>query len=225
MALVDLVIGNVRDSSERLTPDDYAQGVTAALKRYSRIRPLLVPVDIPGNGTHDYALPEGWVADFSTFRSIEYPVGQVPELFLDSRDYKLYLTPTGTKLRILSDTPDSSEIMRANFTVPRDENSLPDQDTDAVAALGAANCLRKLAALYGQTSDPTLQADVVNYRSKADEFRRLADSLEQQYNDHLGIGKDAPVTAACAIAAEPDNGPVGLVHLNSRVRMTHGRRP
>jgi hypothetical protein len=181
-------------------------------------------IPIPGTGSHDYDLPDGWVRDFSSFESIEYPVGSIPELFLDSRDFKLYLTPSGSRLRVLSATPDETEIMRAAFTVPNTEATLPDQDTDAVANLAAANCLRRLAAASGQTSDPTIQADVVNYRSKADEFRRLADAFEQQYNDHLGIGKDAPVSAACAIASEPDNGPVGLVHLNSRVRMTHGRR-
>ena len=80
------------------------------------------------------------------------------------------------------------------------ETTVPDNDLDAVANLAAANCLRRLAAVYGQTSDPTIMADSVNYRSKTDEFRRLADAFEQQYNDHLGIGKDAPVSAACAIA-------------------------
>lgn len=225
MALLDLVMAKVKDVSGKLDVNDYSQGVTEAIKRYSRIRPLMQVADIPGNAGHDYDLPEGFLPDFSTFESIEYPVGQVPEIYLDPRDFKLYLTPLGTKLRILALAPGTTEVMRANYTVPHLEDTLPDQDLDAVANLAAANCLRRLAAAYGQTSDPTIQADTVNYRSKTDEFRRLAEAYEQQYNDHLGIGKDAPVAAATSIAAEQDNGPVGLVHLNSRVRMTHGRRP
>jgi len=224
MPLSDMVMARVKDVSGKLNDDDFSAAVLEALKRYNRVRPQRLPADIPGNGTHDYALPTGWVPDFSTFESIEYPVGQIPELFIDSRDFKLYLTPTATLLRILSDTPSVTESMRAIFTAPHTEETVPDQDADAVANLAAANCLRRLATAAGQTSDPTIQADTVNYRSKADEFRRLADAFEAQYNEHLGIGKDAPVMAATATAAEPDNGPVGLVHLNSRVRMTHGRR-
>jgi hypothetical protein len=224
MALVDLVIGKVKDESEKLVPEDFAQGLVEALKRYSKVRPRMLVEDIPGNNGHDYDLPPGWVADFSSFDTIEYPLGQVPELFLDPRDFRLYLTPSGTRLRVTSFAPTPAETMRANYTVPHVEETLPDQDTDAVANLAAANCLRRLAAAYGQTSGSTIQADTVNYRSKTDEFRRLADAYEQQYNDHLGIGKDAPVAAACSMASAPDDGSVGLVHLNSKVRMTHGRR-
>jgi hypothetical protein len=225
MALLDLVMAKVKDDSGKLeAPGDYQSAITEALKRYSGTRPQRVPVDIQGNGSHDYPLPDGWIPGFSAFESIEYPVGQVPELFIDRRDYKLYLTPTATVLRVVCATPDATETMRAVYTVPHSEETLPDNDLEAVANLAAANCLRVLAAGYGQTSDSTINADVVNYRSKADEFRRLADSFEQQYNEHLGIGKDAPVSAACAVTTDQDNGPVGLVHLNSRVRMTHGRR-
>jgi hypothetical protein len=225
MDLHDLTLSKVKDDSGKLeNPGDYQNAITEALKRYSGVRPRRVPADIQGNGGHDYDLPGDWVPEFSTFESIEYPVGQIPELFIDRRDYKLYLAPAGTKLRIISASPDPDEILRAVYTVTHTEETLPVNDIEAVANLAAANCLRMLAAGYGQTSDPTINADVVNYRSKADEFRRLADSFEQQYNDHLGIGKDAPVAAACAVTTDQDNGPVGLVHLNSRVRITHGRR-
>ena len=224
MALVDMVMGRVKDSSGKLDSDDYSSAVGEALKRYSRVRPWRVMTDLVGNGGHDYALPEEWTPGFSSVEQIEYPLGSIPELYLDNRDYKIYLTPDGEVLRILSASPDATETMRVIFTAPQVEGTFPDNDMDAVANLAAANCLRRLAAASGQTSDPTIQADTVNYRSKADEFRRLADAFEQQYNDHLGIGKDAPVQAATASASEPDNGPVGLVHLNSRVRMTHGRR-
>lgn len=225
MALYDRVKTNVKDTAGKLAdPDDYYGAVAEAIRRYSRVRPRRLCVDVAGNGTHDYALPDGWTPDFSVIDQIEYPVGQVPELYLDMRDYKVVLTPAGLVLRILSATPTAAETMRVQYTAPHAETTLPDNDLDAVANLATSHALHILASCYGQTSDPLIGADVVNYRSKSGEFLKLAKAFEDHFNEHLGLGKEVPVAAASVTASEPDNGPVGLVHLNSRVRMTHGRR-
>jgi hypothetical protein len=216
MGLFDLTMGKVKDDSGKLSePDDYETAIVAALKRYSKHRPLLLVDDIPGDGGHDYALPDGWSPGLSGLQSVEFPAGLIPEVILDSRDYRLYQNPAGLKLRILNIIPTAAEAIRVTYNGMHTEETLPDADQDAVACLAASILCGQLAAAFGQTSDPTIQADVVNYRTKTDEFRRLADFLEGQYKEHLGIM--GPDTAPAAMAVSPASD-------DKRVRITHSRR-
>lgn len=213
MALIDLVKSKVKDDGERLTDlDDYLPSIAAALERYSKHRPDEDAADLAGSGGHDLALPEAWIEGFSRVVQVEYPVDQVPEEILPAGHWKLYRSPAGLKLRLPYETPSAAESVRVTFTVTREEATVVDGDLDAVACLAAAICLRTLAAAYAQTSDSSIQADVVNYQSKADQYRRLADSLEGKYNDHLGIDPKGGVPAASSIAAATPS---------ERVRLTH----
>lgn len=204
--LIDLIRGKIKDDSGKLTdPDDLTSSATEALNRYSKARPLEVVVDIPGSGTHDVDLPIDWVEGFSSILQVEYPVDLAPANAIDRNDYTIYATPTGKKLRIIIATPDSDENVRQTYTILHSEDSVPIVDLEAVANLAASICLRQLAAAFGQTSDSTIQADTVNYRSKADEFRRLADSFEGLYKSHLGIKDNDTVAAASVVAAPPED--------------------
>ena len=211
--LIDLVKSKVKDDSDRLTDaDDYQPAVAAALERYSRHRPLEITQDLAGTNGHDLALPVGWAADFSRLVQVEYPVDQVPEEILSADHWKIYRAPSGLKLRLRYEEPSDGESVRVTYTMPRNEADIAATDTDAVACLAASICLRTMAAAYGQTSDSTIAADVVNYRSKSDEFRRLAEGLEGEYRAHLGLSDKGDVSAAAAISAAP---------ASNRVRLTH----
>lgn len=213
--LIGKVIPKVKDASGEITPEDYEAAVVEALKTYSRHRPRHVVEDLDGTGGHDIPLPADWAEGTSTVVSVEYPVGLIPEELLDSRDYRLYRAPDGLVLRLLTVTPPVTDTVRLLYTTLHTEATLPGADEEAVANLAAAVCLRQLAARYGQTSDPTIGADVVNYRSKADEFRRLAQAYEEAANAHLGIGAKTDTAPASVTAPAPDA---------RRARLTHGRR-
>lgn len=216
MPLYELMFAKTKDDSGRLTYEtDYAPAMEAALASYSKHRPREVVFDLVGNGGSDLALPAGWVAEFSRILAVEYPVGENPPHLLAADEWSLYRSPQGYQLRLRLDKPAAGESVRLTYTAPRTETELPAADLDAVACLAASICLRTLAALYGQTSDPTIQADVVNYRSKTDEFRRLADALEERFHVHLGIDPRGGVVAASAVAGAPSR---------SRTRLTHGGR-
>lgn len=213
MPLYDMTKSLVKDVSGKLEdPADYENAIAAALKRYSRHRPYAVPADLTGTGGNDLDLPPGWLPDFSAIISCEYPVGNVPATLLDRDLWQIYRTPTATKFRLLAAQPAITETVRVEYTILHVEGTVPSADLDAVACLAAANCLRQLAAAYGQTSDQLIQADVVNYRSKSDEFRRLADALEKQYKDHLGL-KDSDTTPGAMVTARPPE--------RRRTRLTH----
>lgn len=214
--LIDLIREKAKDASNKLKdPEDLLSAATEALNRYSKTRPLEVVVDVAGSGTHDVDLPIDWLEGFSQIIQVEYPAGRVPAVLIDKRDYCVYAGPDGKKLRIAIATPDADEYVRQTYTILHSEDSLPAVDIEAVANLGASVCLRQLAAAYGQTSDPTIMADAVNYGSKADEFRRLADSLEKLYKAHLGIKDGDTVSAAMVTAPPPES---------RRPRMISGRR-
>ena len=201
--LIDLIRGKVKDDSGKLSdPDDLTSSATEALNRYSKARPLEVVVDIPGSGSHDCNLPDDWIEGFSSIIQVEYPVDSIPARVIDRRHYLMYSSPNGKKLRIMIANPTADEMVRQTYTILHSEDSVPPVDLEAVANLAASICLRQLAAAFGQTSDSTIQADTVNYRSKADEFRRLADSLEGLYRSHLGI-KDNDTVAAASVTATP----------------------
>lgn len=211
MDIYDLIKGKVRDGEGTLEEADYLAALTEALKRFSRHRPRLVCEDLAGAASHDLDLPTGWIEGVSTVVSIEYPVGDVPETLLDSNQWTLYHSPAGLRLRLLDAAPAVTDTVRILYSALHVEATIPAADREAIASMAAAVCLRQLAARYGQSMDPTLSADAVNYQSKTDQYRRLAEALEQQYSDHLGIGADAPVSAAMTVAKPPSR----------RTRLTH----
>jgi len=202
MPLLDLVKSKTKDDSGRLTDlDDYLPAIDAALEKYSGHRPKELVADLAGADSRDLDLPASYVDGFSTITAVEYPIGEVEPSLVDADDRRLYRDPAGIKLRLFDIEVPVGESVRLTYTAPRFEADIVPGDGDAVACLAASICLRTLAAIYGQTSDPTIQADVVNYRSKADEFRRLADALEERYRTHLGIDKNGSAPAAMTLAS------------------------
>lgn len=215
MLLIDQVFGKVKDDSGRLTDSaDYQPAIDAALETYSKDRPRTVVVDSVGAGTHDVALPDDWVEEFSTVKQVEYPVDEVEPVLVPKDLFTVYRKPSGEVLRLFGSTPDADEAVRITITVPRTESTIVTGDLDAVASLAAANCCELLANIFAQTSDPTIQADVVNYRTKSGEFAARAKALRKIYTNHMGI-KDGDGAPASTVVAAPKR--TGLT-------MTHGWR-
>jgi hypothetical protein len=168
------------DDAKRISANTWTALVTRAiLERYSQDAPLYLVSDVEGNGTNYIPLPaapgEGadlpvWESNFSVIQQIEFPIGQQPpQLILDS-DFRVYRTPgQPDQILINFDTPQEGDSLRVTWTARhlRDGSTVPDKDfyavTDFAASLGAEN----LASFYVGTGDSTMQADVVQYRSKS----------------------------------------------------------
>ena len=215
MDLYTIIKSLTKDTSAKLEdPTDYENNALAAIKQYSKYRPQELCADIPGQDGPDIALPEDWAPGFSTITAIEFPIGEVPESLIDSRDWRFYKTPTDTFIRFADVRPASAEEVRLQYTGLHTEETIPAGDQGAVANLAASYCCRQLAAAFAQTNDPTISADTVNYRSKSGEFTALANKLEGLFKNHLGIKDNDTTPAAMATAPPPDS---------KRPRMTHGR--
>lgn len=215
--LLSAVQAIVKDDSGKLASVDYQSAITSALNTYAKHKPLTAVLDISGNGGHDYDLPGDWVDGISAIVSIEYPVGSVPAQLLDGDEYLLYQAPAGLQIRLLNTAPPAAATFRLAYTIPRTENVVLTADLDAVAYLAAANALDMLANAWLQSTDSTISADVVNYRSKSAEAASRAKAVRKLYFSHLNITEDQPVQPVAHIESFEQNYPGGAD------RLTHSR--
>lgn len=173
----------------------------AIIQRYTLDRPLEVVSDIQGNGTNYLGLPVApgagtvpvFEPEWSILKSLEFPIGQQPpQMILDS-DFRVYRTPTGYQILINFDTPGPTDSLRATWTARHlpDGSTVPDADFFAVVDFAGSLAAEKLASFYVGTGDTTVNADVVNYRSKSSEMLSIAKALRKRYFNHMGIDENA----------------------------------
>ncbi len=178
----------------------------AILQRYSKDHPLNKVVDVPGNATSDLPLPAGYEDGFSYITQVEYPGGQVPAECLEDFEWSMYRSPDALVVRLLVDVPAADEVVRMTFTQRHapDASTIYPQDENAVIDLAASYCFEGLAAIYAQTGDNSIAADMVNYRTKGQEYLALAKAARKRYCAFFGIEedgvKDAVAKAAMVIA-------------------------
>lgn len=216
------LISLVRDDPEsgKLNdPDDYDLNIAHALSRHSRYRPDKKVEDITGNGTADYDISSltAWVDGFSRVERVEFPIDDVPETLLENDGFNIYEKPAGKVLRLTALTPEASEEFRVTYTIPVTVNTLAANDTDALCSLAASICCEQLANAYAQTSDSTVNADSVNYRTKSQEFAARAKRMLKLYTDHLGI-KEGDSTVPASVVVDLD-----MKYPGGGERLTHPR--
>lgn len=217
----------LRDAAGKLPAGDRDALLTQAiLQRYSKDRPREMVSDLAGDGSAFLALPSSGATafeeGFSILRSIESPIGNVPPSLLLDDDWRIYRTPAGLKIMLISTTPSAGQLLRATWTARHlpDASTIGDNDFEAVCDYAAALCYEALAGIYAQTSDPTLAADSVNYRTKSQEYMTLAGALRKRYFSHLGIDpSDTGAAAGPAIAIGDLNETMGW----GGDRLTHPR--
>lgn len=186
----------LQDGAGKLTLGDIDAALRATIReRYSKDRPQVLVFDVTADGTADLPLPTpaatvgSFEVLFSTISQVEYPIGDVPETLILDSDWRMYQSPTGTKIRLISIVPTAGDLARVTFTARHlaDGSTIPDRDVYPVCYYAASLCFQKLAAIYAQTRDNTVNADVVNYRTKSQEALANAKASKQLYFNALGI--------------------------------------
>ena len=222
----DQVEAVIQDQAGKLSDIDRDRFIRKAItQRYSEDRPIITVVDAVSDGTQLLALPDPYEEGFSFVKSIEYPIGQIPPKLIEDDSWQEYRDPTGLKLMLSLLNPTSGEKLRLTFTSRHnsDGKTVPDVDFYALCDYAASLCLETLAALYAQTGDPTVQADVVNYRTKSSEYLTLAKAARARYYTYMGVDEG---TASKGGSDHP--GSIAMGDLNETMswggdRMTHGR--
>jgi len=206
----------LQDTSEKLQPDDKNRLLSQAVVIFSKDRPLTKIHEITGDSSaYDFAMPTDWVDGISYIvGEIEYPADdfQNPS-YVEKVDWmffrKLAGTPsvTTTYLRFKSFVPLSGKKARFEYALPHTLNestcTVNDSDIEAVVTLTAALCFWALAAKFTQSTDPSIEADVIDYQRKSDIYSQLAKEKISIYNSLMGLGEEskgnAPASAGVAI--------------------------
>jgi len=189
----------LQDDAQLIRPEEKELAINSAVRIYSKDRPLTkIKEDTSANGTkYDFTLPNDWIDEFSFIvGQIEYPVQSTVQAvsYLDNNSWIIYEKASGPVLRMV-DIVLGIYTFRYKYTtthiVSDTDCTIYENDFDAVCDLAASYCFRALAAKYSQTQEPTIDADVIDYARKADEYQTLAASALKSYTDHMGRGKDA----------------------------------
>lgn len=210
----------VRDDTAKIATGDRDRALTAAFARYGKDRPRTKVEDLAGAGTNELALPAGWQDGFSALKSLEHPVGNVPATLIAPEFYRLYQKPASTVIQ-LDSAIGAAQAVRATYTVRHQvdagTDTIPVDDREPIASYAAAILLDQLAAFFSGASDSTIQADVVDHRSRGSEFAARASRLRKFYFDQLGIDPKREVAAGTVVALDVRDSLGGP-------RLTHGLR-
>lgn len=110
----------VQDDASKLSATELANYLLEAIKQYSKHRPREITRDITGTGAYDYAIATyltSWVKGFSIIKKLEYPADQRSPVYLDEGDdWLIYEKETGQILRLINDTPATTEKIRVLYT-------------------------------------------------------------------------------------------------------------
>jgi len=196
-------------TAEQLLTDDEikALGCRGAEQVYSRLVPNETVSDLTANGTSFLALPSGYLPGFSTVVSVETPPDRVPAEIMDPRDYYLGRDGTGALRFVWMSPPANNATVRVTYTKPRViaasavNTTILDPDFVAFADLAASICADAIAAKYARTSEPAINAEVVNYRTRAQEWQAVAKRLWQRWEQQMGVGSGAEGGSAPATSA------------------------
>lgn len=207
----------VQDEVERIGAPavgagNFKEAVSAALQRYSKDRPRTVVQRVQGDGTFKYQLDgsspklSAWSPEFSAVVSLVYPhslTEQRPSAY-DAENYSIIQDHLGLWLWFLSGSPSAAEYFLVAYTATHaltsssSTSTVPAADDEALADLVAAFAFQKLAATYVQVADTSIQADVTDRRTRADVYLTLAGKYIKSYEQRMGIGAEAVVSAGIA---------------------------
>lgn len=224
MALADyqsLVTQLVRDDSGKIATTDRDEAIARAVARYSKDRPRLKVEDAAAPGGNKLNLPSGWQVGFSELRAIEYPIGKTPPTLLDQDSYGIYSTPTADEIKIIS-AINAAQQVRVTYTIRHAADATPADtiradDREPVCCWAAALLCDQLSAYYSKSGNPTIQADSVDQRSKAQEYAARAKTLRKRYLDELGVDEKKNVAAGVVVDLD-------MADSQGRDRLLHPRR-
>lgn len=224
MALADyqaLVEDLVRDDTGKIATADRDEAIARAVARYSKDRPRLKVEDAAAPGGNKLNLPTGWQAGFSDLRAIEYPIGNTPSTLLEQDSYGIYSTPTADEIKIVG-AINATQQVRITYTIRHAVDAVPTDtiradDREAVCAWAASLLLDQLAAWFAGASDSTIQADVVDRRSKSGDFAARAKALRARYFSELGLDEKRSVAAGAIVDLDAADS-------QGRDRLLHPRR-
>ncbi len=212
----------IKDNDSKLTTTtggDLDKILAKAVRDYSRHKPFFIKKKIQGNGTAEYSLSTIfgglWTHGYSQIREIEFPIGEKPKEILDKDEYEIYDDGTAQdgsnlKLRFIDEQPTATDYFIVEFSSEMDlpvsgSQNFPDTDEhfSNITTLAAALACQRLAAVYAQSKDAAISADVINYHDKSAKYSALYKQYLKYYNLSV-FGKEEPELSLDAALVEID---------------------
>lgn len=162
-----------------------------AVRKYSRVRPLLVIEEYTATSAAWYDLPAGWEDGFSEIDEIEYPVEKTPKEIIEAKEYRVSLMPAGKKIRFSTIKPSSGDAFWIKYSqrhgfLSSGESDIPYADLDVLSYLSCSLLCTSLATFYASKTNPSLsEAEVIGYATRSDEYRNRAEDWMKKYKDEL----------------------------------------
>jgi hypothetical protein len=218
-------IGSLVQGEFPLGEPEKILAITLAMKDHSKHRPVIVPEDEDGTGSFDYpiSLLAAWSEGFSDIREIEYPVEaalRTPNV-LEADAWQIYEKPDGKTIRFLTATPSATEKFRVTYTALHTCTdvacTIAAADDEAVQMLAAAYFCDMLSTYFANMQDSTIQADVVDHKSKSRDYAARAKQYRSLYTNYMDL-KDGDTTSPATAVTDLDEKYPGGVE-----RLTHPR--
>jgi hypothetical protein len=174
--------------------------VDAAVSLYSRIKPRTLIASLAGTGVaYEYALPVTFT-DLSHIKRVEFPSGEQTPVVIGYDKYAVILqTDASYKIR-LATTPSSAETVLVHYTAAQLVTTISTSDFEAVCHAACYYLASQMAAFYAFKFKPNIDASYINFRTKSDEFRNLADMFLTNFKLYLGMKRADTVPAAAIYA-------------------------
>lgn len=191
------VKARTQDDAEFISLEEIERIIQSSLDEISLDVPLEVVKDISGDGTQDYQLPSEFEDQYSDIVTVEFPADQNPPVFREKDDdwffYKNPTKPAGQQLRLRfkASTPSTSDIIRVVITTPYTLTAalttLTRRSSLALEYKTLNEIMRALAAHFSQTSNPTIDADAVDYAGRSQNYLFLAERYLTAYKKIAGL--------------------------------------
>lgn len=206
------VNAKLQDDGGFLTPNEVDECIISALNILNVDMPNQIPVDIAAvTASKNYAIGASFVKGYSNAKKLELIAAaatddDLPFFLRKTDDWFIYEDPTKAaglqiRLRLKLTSPVTGDTLRLTLTTPF--TLLPTstietvRDGQALSAKALQLLFEALAARFTQTTDPTIDADAVDYGGAPDRFLLLARDWRNIYN-HLA-GLDENIKAAMAL--------------------------
>jgi len=161
------------------------------IKKYGRVRPLIIVQAYTASDSNKYDLPTSWLDEFSTISLIENPADQSPPAIEREENYYISNTPTGKKIRFKYTKPAVGTIFWVSYTVMHTidstgETTVPSTDLDVVTYVSCMLLCQSFAGFYATKADNSLvNVEVVGYETRVSEYKGLAKTFNTLYESEV----------------------------------------
>lgn len=168
------------------------RAIAQAISHYTRRVPRIVTTLVTANSTGFYSIPSDWLTT-SRFVSLEFPTDQSPPIYLPLGRIQLQRRETGLMYYI---NPNPSQSFRLTYTGKHGGGADSVDSIDAlhepmIGKWAVGLSALEFAARYANSKSNNL--DAVNYRSKEQEWRAVAQAMREAVDRELRAYEQAQV--------------------------------